>query len=386
MADMSRSWETEEMTMKVRPTGAAGMVDTNGSSASPTMAPRRQTEDFELHMVDIVAARPGRRAVRATGEAADIFGRAARAAPHRPRRPDVVFHRRRSSPARPAGISTRGYAINLDGIAPSVDAIRAENSCRRTPTSRASSSPRRSPFGAPDGIHDDFPTPLTSYGTQKAIGEMLAVDYAQGFSTAIGIRLPTICVRRASLNGGLGLLLQHHPRTAGRPEGRAAVPETVRHTHATPRAAVGFLLHAATIDGEKVGPASQPHHARRLGDRWRTDRRPCARVAGDKAVALIERKPDEMIAKIVSGWPEVCRAPREGSRLRRGNLVRRHHPHAYCRTSSGGKVAGMAQRLLALGLDYDRLGVRALRPGEDLPSSSGNIWVRRCGRRRSIWQ
>ena len=54
-------------------------------------------------------------------------------------------------------------------------------------------------FGAPfpDTIPDEFhPTPLTSYGAQKLMGELLLADYTRrGFFDGIGIRLPTICVR-----------------------------------------------------------------------------------------------------------------------------------------------------------------------------------------------
>ena len=59
-------------------------------------------------------------------------------------------------------------------------------------------------FGAPfpDAIGDEFlNAPLTSYGTQKAIGELLLSDYSRrGFFDGIGIRLPTICVRPGKPN------------------------------------------------------------------------------------------------------------------------------------------------------------------------------------------
>src|SRR4030095_7004294 len=59
-------------------------------------------------------------------------------------------------------------------------------------------------FGAPfpPVIPDDFQqTPLTSYGTQKLIGELILADYSRrGFFDGIGIRLPTICVRPGKPN------------------------------------------------------------------------------------------------------------------------------------------------------------------------------------------
>ena len=66
-------------------------------------------------------------------------------------------------------------------------------------------------FGAPfpEAIGDEFfTTPLTSYGTQKATGELLLNDYSRkGFVDGIGIRLPTICVRPGKPNAGKSTLL-----------------------------------------------------------------------------------------------------------------------------------------------------------------------------------
>src|ERR1700690_2712566 len=54
-------------------------------------------------------------------------------------------------------------------------------------------------FGAPfpEAIGDEFHlTPLTSYGTQKAISELLLADFTRrGFLDGVGIRLPSIVVR-----------------------------------------------------------------------------------------------------------------------------------------------------------------------------------------------
>mgnify|MGYP005674073661 FL=1 len=59
-------------------------------------------------------------------------------------------------------------------------------------------------FGAPfpEKIPDDFfTTPLTSYGAQKAISELLLADYSRkGMVDGISIRLPTICVRPGKPN------------------------------------------------------------------------------------------------------------------------------------------------------------------------------------------
>src|SRR5213075_235748 len=112
-------------------------------------------------------------------------------------------------------------------------------------------------FGAPfpEAIDDQFlNAPLTSYGTQKAIGELLLSDYTRrGFLDGIGIRLPTICVRPGKPNKAASGFFSNIIREplAGH-EAVLPVSEDVRHWHASPRSAVNFLLHAATLDGEKV--------------------------------------------------------------------------------------------------------------------------------------
>jgi D-erythronate 2-dehydrogenase len=80
------------------------------------------------------------------------------------------------------------------------------------------------------------------------------------------------------------------------------VPEDVRHWHATPRSAVGFLLHAATLDLASVGPRrnlTMPGLSATVGEQIAA----LKRVAGEKVAARIRREPDPFIMNIVGGWP-----------------------------------------------------------------------------------
>ena len=94
-------------------------------------------------------------------------------------------------------------------------------------------------FGAPfpEAIGDEFfTTPLTSYGTQKAICELLLADYSRrGFFDGIGIRLPTICVRPGKPNKAASGFFSNIIREplAGQ-EAVLPVAEDVRHWHAEP--------------------------------------------------------------------------------------------------------------------------------------------------------
>ena len=137
-------------------------------------------------------------------------------------------------------------------------------------------------FGAPfpDAIGDEFLlTPLTSYGTQKAIGELLLADYSRrGFFDGIGIRLPTICVRPGKPNKAASGFFSGIIREplAGQ-EAILPVAEDVRHWHASPRSAVGFLHPCGDDRHGRLGRAAQPHHAGPVGDGRRADRGAAAR-------------------------------------------------------------------------------------------------------------
>jgi UDP-glucose 4-epimerase len=162
-------------------------------------------------------------------------------------------------------------------------------------------------FGTPfpDVIPDEFfSTPLTSYGTQKAVAELLLADYSRrGFFDGIGIRLPTICVRPGAPNKAASGFFSNILREplAGKP---AVLPvsDSVRHWFASPRAAVGFFVHAARIDTAKVGSRrnlTMPGLSALVSEEIEALRR----IAGDKAVALIKHETDPVIERIVAGWP-----------------------------------------------------------------------------------
>ena len=218
-------------------------------------------------------------------------------------RPDVIFHLAAIVSGEAEMDFEKGYRINLDGTRYLFDAVRAIEDYVPRIVFTSSIAVFGAPF--PEAIPDDFfHTPLTSYGTQKAIDELLLADYTRrGFFDGIGIRLPTICVRPGAPNkaaSGFFSSIIREP-LAGQ-EAVLPVSEDVMHWHASPRAAVGFLLHAARLDGADVGTRrnlTMPGLAVTVGEQIEALRK----VAGDKAVARIRRQPDPVIEKIVSGWP-----------------------------------------------------------------------------------
>jgi nucleoside-diphosphate-sugar epimerase len=253
-------------------------------------------------------------------------------------KPDLIFHLAAIVSGEAEADFEKGYRINLDGTRLLFEAIRHAGYAPRVIFTSSIAV-----FGAPfpEKINDEFHlTPLTSYGTQKAIGELLLADYSRrGIFDGIGIRLPTICIRPGLPNkaaSGFFSGILREP-LAGK-EAILPVPDTVMHWHASPRAAVAFLLHAAGLDTAPLGARrnlTMPGLAATVAEQIEALRR----VAGDKAVALIKRVPDETIMRIVSGWAQrfdAQRAEALGFRAEKSfdDIIRVH-----IEDELGGKVA-----------------------------------------------
>jgi len=220
-------------------------------------------------------------------------------------RPELIFHLAAVVSGEAEADFDKGYRVNLDGTRLLFEAIRKVGNGYRPRVVFTSSI---AVFGAPfpEAIDDEFlNAPLTSYGTQKAIGELLLADYSRrGFFDGIGIRLPTICVRPGKPNkAASGFFSGIIREPLAGVEAVLPVSESVRHWFASPRAAVGFLVHAAELDTTRLGTRrnlSMPGVCATVGDEIEALRR----VAGDQAAKLIRRAPDPLIERIVSGWPQ----------------------------------------------------------------------------------
>ncbi|TAN30857.1 MAG: SDR family oxidoreductase [Castellaniella sp.] len=221
-------------------------------------------------------------------------------------RPDVIFHLAAIVSGEAEANFDKGYRINLDGTRFLLEAIRQQG--LQTPyRPRLVFTSSIAVFGAPfpDRIDDEFfSTPLTSYGTQKAIDELLLSDYTRkGFLDGIAIRLPTICVRPGKPNkaaSGFFSNILREPLSGQ--EAVLPVSTDVRHWFASPRAAIGFLTHAGTLDLARLGNRrclSMPGLSATVGEEIEALRR----IAGESAVRLIRHEPDQTIIDIVAGWP-----------------------------------------------------------------------------------
>ena len=224
----------------------------------------------------------------------------------------------------------KGYAVNFDGTRNLFEAIRAQPDYRPRVIFASSIAVYGAPF--PETIPDDFHlTPLTSYGTQKAMGELLLADY-------IAPRLSRRHRHPAADDlhpagraeqGGVGVLLEHPARAAGRARRRCCrSSDDVRHWHASPRAAVGFFRHALRLDTARLGPRrslAMPGLSATVAEQIEALRR----AAGDEAVGADppRARPGDPAHRRRLG-DAVRRRAGAGARLRRRRLVRRDHRRA----------------------------------------------------------
>jgi nucleoside-diphosphate-sugar epimerase len=290
--------------MHILITGAAGMIGRKLTARLVGDGTLDGRTIETLTLVDVVAPhRPAGFAGRVELAPADLSapGEADTAVAGRP---DVIFHLAAIVSGEAESDLDKGYRINLDGTRALLDAVRKIGDGYRPRLIFTSSI---AVFGAPfpPSIPDEFHlTPLTSYGTQKAMCELLLGDYTRrGFLDAVAIRLPTIVVRPGQPNRAASGFFSGIIREplAGM-EAVLPVDESVRHWHASPRAAVGFLIHAAGLTADRLGPRialTMPGVCCTVGEQIAA----LARVAGDKVAARIRRAPDAMIMRIVGGWP-----------------------------------------------------------------------------------
>jgi D-erythronate 2-dehydrogenase len=295
--------------MHILITGAAGMIGRKLTARLVKDGQLNGKKIDRLTLIDVVAPeKPAGFAGTVELSASDLSspGAAAKAIAGKP---DVIFHLAGVVSGEAETDFDKGYRVNLDGTRALLEEIRAAG---YTPKVVFTSS--IAVYGAPfpASIGDEFQlTPLTSYGTQKAISELLLADYnRRGILDGVGIRLPTICVRPGKPNKAASGFFSGIIREplAGQ-EALLPVSENVRHTHASPRAAVGFLIHAAGLMREQLGPRinlAMPGVSCTVGEQIDALRR----VAGDKVAARIRRAPDELVQQIVSGWAERLDAKR----------------------------------------------------------------------------
>jgi D-erythronate 2-dehydrogenase len=162
-------------------------------------------------------------------------------------------------------------------------------------------------FPMPELIEDDtLPTPQSSYGTQKLIGENLVADFGRkGFITARSVRLMTVSVRAGKPNGAASGFLSGMVREplAGL-KAACPVPAATLIALSSPARTVEGIIRAAEVSSEAWGPLKAmnlPALCTSVGDMAAA----LERVAGKAATDLLDWTPDPDILKLVETWPGV---------------------------------------------------------------------------------
>jgi len=326
--------------MHILITGAAGMI---GRKLTARLLRDRTLNDTaidRLTLTDIVAPDKPVGATLTVATAARDLAAAGAAAQAIADRPDVIFHLAAVVSGEAESDFDRGYRVNFAGTHELLEAIRLAGGGYRPKLVFASSI---AVFGAPfpDAIGDEFfLTPLTSYGTQKAISELLLADYSRrGFLDGIGIRLPTIVVRPGKPNkAASGFFSSIIREPLNGQEAVLPVSDDVRHWFASPRAAAGFMVHAAGLERDRIGARvnlTMPGLCCTVGEEIAA----LARVAGGDVAKRIRREPDEMVARIVAGWPQNFDARRATALGFRAEISFDEIIRAHIEDELGGRIA-----------------------------------------------
>jgi D-erythronate 2-dehydrogenase len=205
-----------------------------------------------------------------------------------------------------------GYRVNLDGMRAVLEACRALGT---RPRLVFSSSLAVYGGDMPAAITDETPlTPQTSYGAQKAIGELLVNDYSRkGYVDGRCIRLPTIVVRPGRPNRAASTWVSSLFRE---PLSGAEVACPVSRDSAmaclSPRRLVAAMERIHDLPAERFGFSRTvllPGISVSVAEMVEAVRR----AGGEEAAQRIRWEPDPVIQRMVDGWPRAISAKRAAS-------------------------------------------------------------------------
>jgi len=222
---------------------------------------------------------------------------------------DAIFHLAAIVSGQAEADTDLGYRVNLDGTRAVLDACRTLGTAPRL---IFASSLAVYGGALPPAVGDDTAlTPQSSYGTQKAIGELLVNDYSRkGFVDGRALRLPTVVVRPGLPNRAASTFASSIIREplCGKDAVCPVSPDTVMAL-ASPRRVVASLAQALDLPGEALGhhrTLQLPGYSVSVGEMADALRR----AVGESAYKRIAWQPDATIQAIVGSWPRELHAPR----------------------------------------------------------------------------
>ncbi len=219
--------------------------------------------------------------------------------------PDVTFHLAALASGGSEADLDLGLSINLYGMINLLEAARASGQRSGKPPIIVYSSSCAVHGGeAPEIITDNVElNPQTSYGSQKAMGELMLNDFSRrGLIDGRGLRLPTVSIRPGKPNTAASSFMSSIFREPLQGE-TANCPVNRDHPiwHTAPRTVIHNIIHAAGI------PAADWGMNRNITLSGRTDTiaemiDAMTRVAGPDPAKRITWNHDATVEKIVAVW------------------------------------------------------------------------------------
>jgi D-erythronate 2-dehydrogenase len=217
-------------------------------------------------------------------------------------RTDIVFHLAAIVSSHAEKDFDLGWKVNLDITRQLLEACRQQNENIRFVFASSLAV-----YGGklPAIVNDTtVVTPGSSYGTQKAIGELLVNDYTRKkFVDGRVLRLPTICVRPGKPNQAASSFVSSIIREPiNGDQAICPVSSDLALWLSSPDTIIENIIKAATLDASMFG-------------NWRTVNLPgigvtvqqmldsLERITDKETVGRVQFKPDASINNIVSGWP-----------------------------------------------------------------------------------
>jgi nucleoside-diphosphate-sugar epimerase len=294
--------------MRIVITGGAGFIGKKLAKALLDRATLDGRELSEVVLFDVVAAEGLAADPRLSTVAGDITDPAQVQALIAPKT-DLVFHLAAIVSANAEEDLDLGYAVNLDGTRHLLAACRRLEAPARL-VFASSCAVYGGDMQEPLGDHSIL-TPQTSYGAQKAMGELLINDHGRkGLVDGRALRLPTIVVRPGKPNRAASTFASSIIREPL--AGLEAVCPVTRDAEMyilSPRRVVEAFIHAAELDAEALGMTRMltlPGITVSIGQMVDA----LAEIAGPAVVERNRWQPDPMIQRIVAGWPPAFDARR----------------------------------------------------------------------------
>ncbi|MFO7825658.1 MAG: D-erythronate dehydrogenase [Cyclobacterium sp.] len=276
--------------------GAGGFIGSRLAMEYRQKNPNASISLFDLHIPEALKENPGFSCI--TGN----FGDPAQTDPLLEKKPDLIFHLAAVVSGEAEKNFDLGMQVNLRG------SLHLLEKCREL------GHQPRIVFASSCGIfggdvhqvitENTAPKPRSSYGTQKAIVDLLMNDYSRrGFVDARCLRLPTITVRPGKPNAATSSFLSGIIREPlNGQQASYPVDPASEFWILSPKQVVKNLIHAAALEAEVIGEdrtinlpgltVSVQHMIDCL-----------EKVAGPEITQLLNHKPDDFLQSIVLTWP-----------------------------------------------------------------------------------